>query len=262
MCTESPAASESVASIPGSLSDACTEARTSIESYISSDRSKYQRMFVEIDTTNGDETYTLLKNSIPIVRMLVSDFASVRIVLPDSGAASLLRRDWVVEPESAQIIEISGLEEIPVDKEITEDALIIVAPRASEVKYLENIVDANTSIPVLVVNPDLVDMGVTGLSLNARTFRTRFIDTFKNVYFLKTYPWGVLLHAYPGNWGLWTDDPGSQIGFKLIATFQDRPSGDEIEDTLDGAEGTDNNSGMLDGMLKGLSKFLKVYSKG
>lgn len=80
---------------------------------------------------------------------------------------------------------MAGLEDINVDA--TSDAgLVIVAPRASEVDKLQVTVQAAESLPVIVVCPDLVDMGVTGLSLNARQLRERLISTFEEAYLLRT----------------------------------------------------------------------------
>lgn len=279
MCEEPSVASSppgspppNVAPIPGSLSDACVQATAAIKSSAAAGRA---RMFVDIDTSNGDETYTLLKKSLPVVRLVAptllrplaqSDYtettapalATVHVLLPDSGAAALLARDWgSATPEG---IRLAGLEEADIDPE-KDAAVVIVTPRASEVENLQIVVEAAVSLPVVVICPDLVDMGVTGLSLNARQLRDRFIDTFEEAYFLRTYPWGALLRQYPGNWGLWVDAPGTEVGFRLVKELETKPNSTQVDEILESLEEVPKQ-GMLQGMLSGFSRFLKVYTKG
>lgn len=221
-------------------------------------------MFVEIDTSNGDATYTLLKNTLPVVRMFSPTFMRqnqiVHILLPDAGAAALLLRDWADVP--SQLV-ISGLESA-IDDITNVSAIIIVAPRASDVERLQEVVlSAAGSVPIIVLCPDLVDMGVTGLSLNARQLRERLLDSFESSYYLKTFPWGLILRAYPGYWGVWVDDSDSSVGFRLIEQLETRPSSTDIDEILekeDGAAGS--REGGLQSMLTKLSRFLKVYSQG
>jgi Domain of unknown function (DUF1995) len=113
------------------------------------------------------------------------------------------------------------------------DGVVIVAPCDSEVEDLERAVEQAAERPVLCVNPDLINMGLTGLGLNARRLRERVIDKFVTTYFLKVYPWGVILRAYPTDWGLWVDDTSSASGFRLIASLDHRPSSEEVDDALD-----------------------------
>ncbi len=261
MCAE-PSTSEEmrVAPIPGSLSDACAQACESIAACIDAGQT---RMFVEIDTSNGDETYTLLKNTMPVVRMVAPCLqrgndaeATVRVFLPDSGAAALLLRDW---PDAPPCVAVTGIEQ---DSVVPGDAAaLIVTPRASEVQRLEAVVNDAGDTPVVVLCPDLIDMGVTGLSLNARKLRARFIDTFVSAYYLRTAPWGVVLRAYPTKWGLWVDAPGTPVGFRLVAQLDERPSGEDIEKQLSGDDDSEKPGG-LGAFFGGISRFLKVYSQG
>lgn len=133
--------------------------------------------------------------------------------------------------------------------------VIIVVPRASEVGLLPSTVDAATELPIVVVNPDLVDMGVTGLSLNARKLRINLIDSFETTYYLKTFTWGVLLRAYPGNWGVWVD-ADNDVGFRLVKEVERRPSSEQIDEVLS-AEGADSV-----GIFGKIARFLNQYMKG
>jgi hypothetical protein len=125
------------------------------------------------------------------------------------------------------------------------------------------VVDLAGDTPVLMINPDLVDMGVTGLSLNARRLRERVVDRFDTVYYLRVFTWGVILRAYPGSWSVWVDDPDTPAGFRLLQAFQNRPTNDEIDSCL--AEGGDAGTGgssATGGWVSQLSRFLSNYMKG
>lgn len=249
---ESPATR--AAPIPSSLSDAASQAIAAAQTAFSTGGS---RVFVEVDLSAGDATYTLLKSSLPLVRELLPLFAEgpgrVHVLLPDAGAAALARRDWGALPEH---VAVAGLEEAAVDA-AADAGVVVVAPRASDVERLCAVVAAAGGLRVAVVNPDLVDMGVTGLSLNARRLRESLIDTFVPAYYLKTFDWGVLLRAFPGTWGVWVDAPGTAVGFRLVGEVESRPSLEEIDAVLAGAD-----AGQGPGLFAGLRRFLSMYMRG
>lgn len=186
----------------------------------------------------------------------------VQVLLPDSGIAAFARRDWN-DYEIPVKYELEGMEKLKFEADKYVGA-ILVTPRASEVENMVNYLETvPLGTPVVMLNPDLVDMGVTGLSLNARTLRKNVIDKFAQAYFLKVFPWGVLLRGWPTDWGLWEDAPGG--GFNLVATTEQRPSGDEIGEILSGiaeSVGGSGVGGMLGGMLGKFKRFLDVYSRG
>lgn len=262
--------------IPPSLSASVTQAAFSCSVAL---RAGATRLFVEVDTTAGDSTYTMLKNSLPITRMLADalredlaavagsgasatpwDPKAVLVILPDAGAAALAARDW----GPAAWYTVTGLETATITP--TTAAVVLVCPRASEVTGMERLVEASLEreadpLPFLIVNPDVVDMGVTGLSLNARQLRERVMRRFDTVYCLRTFDWGVLLRAAPGPWTVWRDAPGTVTGFELIAQREERPSSDDIIDIFNAAEGGGGER-PEGGFAARLSRFLKVYMKG
>lgn len=264
-----PVPPSSTAPIPTSMADAAVQAVSATRAAFAAGLT---RAFVTIDTTAGDETYTLLKTSVPIVRRLLPILTGVtpageeggvgvvEVLLPDAGAAALARRDWGEDAGAVPDgVELGGMDRWVKGEGV--GGVFIVAPRASEVRDLERAVEQADGVPLVVVNPDLVDMGVTGLSLNARTLRERVIDTFETSYYLRVYGWGVLLRAYPGEWGVWVDDEGEASGFRCLKTFGERPGNDEIEELLDADAGLGEKSAGGDWMRK-LSRFLKVYMQG
>lgn len=289
-CTPPPAAPPTpTAPIPSSLSDAASQAIAASQAFLLSGQ---RRAFITIDTTAGDETYTLLKNSLPCVRLLLPLLAgaeagetgetaetgetgetaetaetasAVPVLLPDAGAAALASRDWETEgPDVPVGVRLEGIGRWQLAEGEDVAGVFIVAPRASEVEDLELAVEESGNLPIVVVNPDLVDMGVTGLSLNARQLRERVIDTFETTYYLKTFGWGVLLRAYPGDWGLWVDDADELSGFRCIKSFPSRPSTEDIDDCLDADADAKNGGGpsASGGFMRKLTRFVKLYSQG
>lgn len=195
----------------------------------------------------------------PIVRGLLAVFdGPTEVLLPDAGAAALARRDWGEDggavPEG---VVVGGVKRWR--KRGETEGVFIVAPRASEVEDLEAAVEEVGDGRVVVVNPDLIDMGLTGLSLNARMLRERVIDTFETSYYLKVTGWGVLLREFPGEWGVWVDDAGEAAGFRCIGMRAEKPNSEEIEEMLDEDAGETGSGG--DWMTK-LGRFMKVYMKG
>jgi len=269
-------ASGEVPPIPPSLSASVAQAAASCCAAL---RAGTTRLFVELDTTAGDSTYTMLKNSLPITRMLVDamegelaavatggasstpwDPKAVLVVLPDAGAAALASRDW--GPDAW--FTVTGLEASAITP--TTAAVVLVCPRASEVAGMERLVAGALDreadpLPFIIVNPDVVDMGVTGLSLNARQLRERVMRRFDTAYCLRTYDWGVLLRAAPGPWTVWQDAPGGDGGFELLAERDERPSSDDIIDIFNEVEGGEGGR-PEGGFAARLSRFLKVYMKG
>lgn len=250
--------------IPSSFEAACEQACEAMRAALTAGQ---RRLFVELDTTNGDATYTTLKTTVPTVRALLEvfeNFGPVQLVFPDAGAAALAKRDWKDSPGSDPSKQvIVGMEQyIPQEDDA---AIVIIVPRASEVGRLATLVEEAGNTPVVMVNPDLIDMGVTGLSLNARRLRSKVIDLFDNVYYLKVFPWGVLYRRYPEPWTVWVDDEKQSSGFRCITTFPEKPSTDEIQDLLDEESkksGSSDSPGPIAKAFNGFRRFLNVYTKG
>lgn len=245
--------------VPTSFEAACEQARQSLGAALAAGS---RRIFIELDTKNGDETFTSLKTTLPTVRAILEFFntSTVQVTFPDAGAAALAKRDW--GPDVCKNHSLVGVEQY--QKRDTDAATIIVVPRASEVDSLVDIVSNAGDDVVIIVNPDLVDMGVTGLSLNARRLRTNVIDRFSSAYFLRTYGWGVLQFAFPGNWAVWVDDPNEESGFRCVATLQGRPTADQIDEILDTGSSNDPQAqgNPLESAFKGVRRFLNAYMKG
>eukprot|EP00172_Hildenbrandia_rubra_P003023 Plantae.Rhodophyta-Hildenbrandia_rubra.ctg4392.p1 GENE.Plantae.Rhodophyta-Hildenbrandia_rubra.ctg4392~~Plantae.Rhodophyta-Hildenbrandia_rubra.ctg4392.p1 ORF type:complete len:295 (-),score=45.45 Plantae.Rhodophyta-Hildenbrandia_rubra.ctg4392:554-1438(-) len=233
--------------IPSSFLASCKEVVRSSQAAID-DNVSYQ--FIEFDTTSGDPTYSLLKNTLPVAKAIAQAdwdrYGGVQVVMPDVGTAAMVRRDWG---------DAGGV--VVDERQVTEDCVcVLVAPGAKEVEILQRLVDKCDRM--ILLNPDLVDMGVTGLSLNARKLRDSVIDLFQTVFCLRTYDWGLLLRMWPGVWTIWKGDKSSESGFKCLKDMKMRPTDSDIEDVLnadgDGAESV--------GFLGRIRRFLSLYMKG
>lgn len=253
--------------MPASFEAACEEASEAITTALSAGK---RRLFIDLDTTNGDATYTTLKTSTPTVLAIsrLWQVGRVQVVFPDAGAAALAKRDWekqTVEDGNTATYHVTGIEQYEADENDT--AVLVVVPRASEVEKLSELVNSAGDVPVIVVNPDLVDMGVTGLSLNARKLRTSVIDKFDSAYFLRVFSWGVLFRKYPQQWGIWVDDVTEACGFRCVTMLDSRPGTIQIEEILEAefsASGDDMGQAVnpLSKALRGFQRFLSVYTKG
>lgn len=256
---EDPSSTSTPSPIPPSFEAACEQARQSLAAALAAG---CRRLFLELDTTNGDETYTSLKSSLPTVRALLEFFntSTVQIAFPDAGAAALAKRDW--GPDVCEGHALVGIEQYK--RRDSDAATIVIVPRASEVDTLAKIVSNAGDDVIIVVNPDLIDMGVTGLSLNARRLRANVIDQFDSAYFLRTYGWGVLHRTFPGNWGVWVDDTNEVSGFRCVTTLSGRPTADQIDEILDplASEGDQEGKNPFETALRGMRRFLNAYTKG
>ena len=236
-------------SIPTSFIASCSEAISCSQAALAEG---LRYLFIELDTTAGDPTYSLLKNTLPVAKAIAEanwdGFGELKVVMPDFGSAAMVRRDW------GEVGSVVASEQDVTDR----DVCVLVAPAAREVEMMRRLVQKNSAL--IVVNADLVDMGVTGLSLNARKLRTEVVDLFETSFWLKTYEWGLLLRKWPGRWSLWVDDKNEESGFRMIKMMENKPSNEEIEKAIDLQSATGRSGNV--GLLTRLKRFLSLYSKG
>ena len=102
--------SKDISELPASFDDAVDRA---VNRVVAALRYGSSKLRIDFDTSIGDQTYTTLKNTLPMTRFLVqklstllelsplqfeegsdSELRTLRIYFPDMGAAALARRDW------------------------------------------------------------------------------------------------------------------------------------------------------------------------
>ena len=176
----------------------------------------------------------------------------VRVYFPDEGNAALARRDWdpangVDLPGCIRFSACGGVRAVYDD--VSNDVLVFFfCPKASESDMVEEILqrtelahaEKNNStnaaaIPLLTVfvNPNLVDMGVTGFGMAGRMLRERLIDPLEQTYYLRTLQWGALTRSWPKAFSLWEEDANAEGGYTLMRTLPYLPSNPEVEDIYD-----------------------------
>ena len=95
---------------------------------------------------------------------------TARVYFPDEGSAALARRDWTGKvPACVEFSSCGGVQL----KDVSNDRLVFFfCPKASESESVEKILqhtEERAADPFTVfVNPNLVDMGVTGFGLAGR----------------------------------------------------------------------------------------------
>ncbi|GMH62467.1 hypothetical protein TL16_g03479 [Triparma laevis f. inornata] len=191
-------------SLPDSLADSASIAASSTLSYFTSSPLSSAR--IDFFTNVGDETYTTLKNGDPFMKELVTCLARVtaenknkplvRVYFPDEGSAALTRRDWDFEEDGGETNTGSipcnvVISSIPPSgfppPDISKDSIAILnCPKASESESAEALLDAyrlnEGCMGVVMLNPNLVDMGVTGYGMAGRMYFERVIKVNKDFF--------------------------------------------------------------------------------
>lgn len=220
---------------------------------------------IDFDTSMGDPMYTTLKNSMEFTRGLVSRWApsldQLCVYFPDAGTAARAANDWKDAPPNVRFVAF------PRDQPKDEDAaFLVVCPRASECEDTERLVDTmarEQQKPVALLNPELVDMGLTGFGLSGRKLRERLLNDIFPVYYLKTLQWGAVTKVYPAPYSIWQEDNDADGGYRFLKSTLRPPSFDELTDIyfeFNPAEDT-QDSGLFGGFFKEFGKFASAFSK-
>ena len=184
-----------------------------------------------------------------------------RIYFPDEGSAALARRDWAgnnLVPPCVQFSSCGGVQVQDVRKDVV---VFFFCPKASESDSVEKLLlkteQAAPDLKLTVfVNPNLVDMGVTGFGMAGRLLRERLIDPLVNTYYLRTLPWGALTRLWPRTFSVWQEDEGAEGGYRLIASLDRLPSNPEVEDIYDVENGLAQGKGAGGGFLDQFGDFV------
>lgn len=203
-------------------------------------------------------------------QMLALEFSSLfeqygsglKIIFPDTGAASLARRDW---GEVTFKISDLGSSRTPVEMKISSEdrAFLVVAPSAVEVNQIENLCNLAGDRPVLLLIPQLEDVAIVGIGYAARQLRDRFLKTIESCYYLRPLEGAVVVRSYPSAWEVWLE---KEDGYESVARESQKPMGEVLESIFAKATGNPKDSqdlpkSMKTGLLGNLQKFLKALSQ-
>jgi Domain of unknown function (DUF1995) len=74
----------------------------------------------------------------------------------------------------------------------------VLCPRNSEADDTLRVMDIATEMNqfMILVNPELVNMGTTGYGLAGRRIRDLVLATFNSAYYLRTLAWGAVTKRY------------------------------------------------------------------
>mmetsp|Transcript_8242 Transcript_8242/g.14345 ORF Transcript_8242/g.14345 Transcript_8242/m.14345 type:complete len:431 (+) Transcript_8242:75-1367(+) len=189
----------------------------------------------------------------------------VRIYFPDEGSAALARRDW--SSRVPPCVEFASCGGVQVADGSNDAIIIFYCPRASEAEFVEEILyktEENRGEGLLMsimVNPLLVDMGVTGFGMAGRRLRERLIDGLVPAYYLRTLAWGALTRVWPQLFTVWQEDEEAEGGYRMIKAMDRLPSNPEVEDIYDIENGNMNAPQEGMGLLNALGDFVNGMTK-
>jgi hypothetical protein len=135
----------------------------------------------------------------------------VRFYFPDEGSAALARRDWMGHPSEDKVppcVQFSSCGGQQMN-DISKDWLVFFfCPKASESEFVEELLQKTeteaTGLKLSIfVNPNLVDMDVTGFGMAGRRLRERLLAGLTDIYYLRTLPWGALTRMWPNSYSVW-----------------------------------------------------------
>lgn len=189
----------------------------------------------------------------------------IRIYFPDEGSAALARRDW--KSEVPACVDFSSCGGVQVADVSNDSVVVFFCPRASEAEFVEDIL-YNTEenrgdelMLTVMVNPLLVDMGVTGFGMAGRRLRERLIDGLVPAYYLRTLAWGALTRVWPQLFTVWQEDVYAEGGYKMIKAMDRLPSNPEVEDIYDIENGDRKEPGEGFGLLNAIGDFVNGMTR-
>merc|ERR1711862_233072 len=198
-----------------------------------------------------------------------------RIYFPDEGNAALAKRDWIksssmgvpIVPHCVEFSSLSILQTVDTSKDMLH---FYFCPEASESEAVETILYKNEAKEdnqlklSIFVNPNLVDMGVTGFGMAGRLLRERLIDPLVSTCYLRTLSWGALTRVYPFGFTVYQEDSNLNDGYKCIQVLDKLPTNPEVEDIYDANNkdsGIDGEGGGVGGFFNAVGSFIDGMTK-
>lgn len=230
---------------------------------------------VDFDTSMGDATFTKLSASFEFARGVIAAWAqhlgpnaTLCVYFPDAGAAALARQQWKMDSAEPKVPGNVRLAAFPRDKPSEDDAaFFLVCPRAPESAQAAALVDfADERLtPIVLLNPELVDMGTTGFGYAGRMLKDRVLSKLTQAYYLRTLDTGALARTYPLPFTVWQEDRNEPDGYVFVKTETSCPNDEMLDEIFEefnnpSAEGDEENPGVMD-MISGLAKFIDNFQR-
>lgn len=186
----------------------------------------------------------------PVLRLseaLSASHPQLALLFPDAGAAALARRD--APEQAARVADFRGHQRRQEAEPSAEPStvLLAVAPNQADYEEFETLCAAHRGA-VVVINGSLEDAAV-GIGSVARERRRGFLAQWQAAYYLQPLDGAALRRAFPGPWELYRQDPD---GFRLAASFDQKPDGEQQAEALATSGGLAGNLRAVDAFIEGL----------
>jgi Domain of unknown function (DUF1995) len=187
---------------------------------------------------------------------------TLKVFLPDTGAAALARRNWTWA--NFKISDL-GSSRSPVTEKIQDEdrLLIAIEPSSVEIEQIEKLCNAAGDRPVLLFLPRLEDSAIVGIGYAARQLRDRFLKNLQTAYYIKPLADAAIYRCYPHPWQVWREEAED---YTLLAELPEKPVGDELDailmpSTTPDASGKGPTTAKTPGVLAGLGRFIRALSR-
>ncbi|GAC1493375.1 MAG: hypothetical protein NVS2B14_06490 [Chamaesiphon sp.] len=97
---------------------------------------------------------------------------------------------------------------------------LLVEPSSVEIVQVEQLCQAASSRPVVLLTPRLEDAATIGIGYASRQLRDRFINTLETCYYIRPLNGAALFRCYPSPWQVWLEMDND---YKLIAEESQKP---------------------------------------
>jgi len=200
--------------------------------------------------------------ALEFAQLFAEDFSQVKVMFPDTGAASLAKRNW---GDKGFKVTDMGSRFTPIETQVDpEDEIFIVAcPSAVEVERAEKLSQLAGDRPIIFLIPQLEDVAVVGIGLAARKLRDRFIKNIHSCYYLRPIPDAAILRCHPHLWQIWLE---SDSGYTLATELKTKPMGEDLDRLMISLTNSEAENGNIQpkkkaSFLGNLQQFLKALSQ-
>ncbi|CAM9315157.1 unnamed protein product [Chrysoparadoxa australica] len=244
-----------------------------VQSSVQGIQSGNNRLRIDFDTSVGDLTYTMLKQTLGMAKEYVgglaiglkcTDEAPVKMLFPDMGSAALARKEWKVGEEGSLVppgVEFGSVRD---SLKAADAGCIVLCPRNSEaddtVRLMRELDESAAGQFMILINPELVNMETTGFGLAGRKLRQEVLAKFTTVYYLRTLAWGAIVKEAGRLYSIWEEDDFAEGGYKLLESRSSRPSMTECEEIHDIALGL-IEPGSTPPLLDALGDFVRDFGR-
>jgi hypothetical protein len=184
--------------------------------------------------------------------------SGLKVFFTDAGTAALARRNWSDAPFKIGSLDVQGSRQTTTVEEQIEpedQVYVFVSPTAVEVGPVEQICNAASERPIILLNPRLEDVAIIGIGYAGRQLRQRFLDAIEPCYYLRPLDdQSALMRCYPSPWQVWYEMDDE---YQLIAEEREKPDSEKLDEIFATALGQKPRQSLFGG----LQQFLRALGK-